>query len=298
MSISSANGAPTASVVIPTRDRPQLLRTAVEAVIADAERSRVNVEVIVVDASADGSAAWVKDDFGTVSYLRAPAVGAGGNRPQAALAGAGIARADFICFLDDDASPRPGWLGAVISTFGDGVGGVGGRVAAGPSPVPLAAKVDREGRMAWSGFNSEETGVEVDFLPGGNMCFRREVIATIDPSAFAGYTGRNWRWETDLCVQVRRNGWRLIYTGDAIVDHSPPAPPRLNFPPERFGLARNEAIFALRLFPGSRTVLAHVFSEPARDLYLAVRTAAVALLAGFASVLGRWAGVVRFFRRS
>jgi cellulose synthase/poly-beta-1,6-N-acetylglucosamine synthase-like glycosyltransferase len=286
------------SVVIPTRDREVLLRGALEGVLADAEVVGVSLELIVADASPSGTARWVQEDFPSVIYLHVPAESRGRNRPQAALAGARVAHGEVVCFLDDDAKPRPGWIEALLAAYGDGVGGVGGRVAAGPSASPIVAKVLGHGRVIWSGFNSQETGVDVDFLPGGNMSFRREALAEIDAEALTAYTGRNWRWETDLCVQVRRNGWRLLYVGNATVDHSPPTPPKLNYPPERFGLAKSEALFAMRLFPGYRTALSNLLVEPARDIVVAGRAAAVALVAGFASVLGRWAGVVRSFRRS
>jgi glycosyltransferase involved in cell wall biosynthesis len=89
---------PQVSVVIPTRDRAQLLPRAVASVLA---QSFQDFELIIVDdASADGSeqlARGFRD--ARVRYLRHPS-----RRGGAAARNSGIARArgEYVAFLDDD----------------------------------------------------------------------------------------------------------------------------------------------------------------------------------------------------
>lgn len=281
------------SIVIPTRDRPQLLRRCLEAVRV-AVQGHPDIEVIVVDASPTGSARSTVEEFPRIVYVAEPAVRYR-NQPGAAAAGARRAQGDIVCFLDDDAAPRPDWLEELLRLYaGEDIGGVGGRIALGPSPAPVRAFVDTAGRLDWSGFNSDSIAEEVDFLPGGNMSFRRDVLTraleVVDLNRYRH--GRNWRWETALCVGVRSMGYRLVYAGRATVDHSPTSPVRIHDPAVRFGLALNESLFAMDVRPGLRTVAVHGLVEPFRDLTSAAKTVAGALLGAFGSVFGRWAGLV------
>lgn len=101
-----------ASVIIPTRNRPILLRAALRSVLADPSD---RIEVIVVD---DGSMPPVQDgllqDFGTdprLTVLRH-------NGPNGAAAarnlGAERARGKVLFFLDDDDQMLPGYCNEVL----------------------------------------------------------------------------------------------------------------------------------------------------------------------------------------
>jgi glycosyltransferase involved in cell wall biosynthesis len=85
------------SIVVPTRNRQQLLRLAVFTAL---QQRRVTVEVIVVDdASTDDTARTVSDVGRGVRLLRQPSqsgVSASRNR------GIAEAKGDWIAFLDDD----------------------------------------------------------------------------------------------------------------------------------------------------------------------------------------------------
>jgi rhamnopyranosyl-N-acetylglucosaminyl-diphospho-decaprenol beta-1,3/1,4-galactofuranosyltransferase len=116
--------------VIVTYNRRDLLLEALAAVLA---QQRPPDAVIVVDnASADGTAAAVRDQFPSV---RLAAVGhniggAGGFAYGMALALADAA--DLIWLMDDDTVPEPGALGALARARHD---------APGPPPVLVASRV-------------------------------------------------------------------------------------------------------------------------------------------------------------
>ena len=103
------------SVVIPTRDRPQLLRRAISSVLA--QSSDVTVEIIVVfDGSAVESLADL--DAGRHRIRTLP------NNRTRGLAGArntGIAAAsnDYVAFCDDDDEWLPGKLAAQLPLLDD-----------------------------------------------------------------------------------------------------------------------------------------------------------------------------------
>ncbi|HEX6204334.1 MAG TPA: glycosyltransferase [Solirubrobacterales bacterium] len=72
---------PRVSVVVPTRDRPELLRRCLAAL----EQQKVPVEVVVVEDSEGRGPAWARNE--------------------------GVRRAggEVVCFTDDDCAPVPGW---------------------------------------------------------------------------------------------------------------------------------------------------------------------------------------------
>jgi glycosyltransferase involved in cell wall biosynthesis len=91
---------PTTSVVICTRDRPHLLRRALESVLPQVSPDD---EVIVVD---DGSDPPVREVSRAVRLIRAPGLGPAGAR----AAGLDAARGRYIAWCDDDDEWLPGHL--------------------------------------------------------------------------------------------------------------------------------------------------------------------------------------------
>ena len=105
-------GGPQVTAVVVTYNRRELLLESLAAVLA---QTRAPEKVIVVDnASEDGTAAAVRDQFPSVhlAELRRNSGGAGGFAGGMALALAG--GADLIWLMDDDTVPEPGALGALL----------------------------------------------------------------------------------------------------------------------------------------------------------------------------------------
>ena len=93
------------STVIPVRNRPQLLREAVESVLAQTYRP---VEVIVVDDGSTDETPAMEDSLtrrypDIVRIIRNPPLGPGPARE----AGRVVARGEFIQYLDSDDLLRP-----------------------------------------------------------------------------------------------------------------------------------------------------------------------------------------------
>jgi glycosyltransferase involved in cell wall biosynthesis len=94
---------PAVSIIIPTRNRPQLLPRAVES----ARAAGTDVEIIVVDDASEDETASVCRSLAGVKYIRLERnQGTAGARNVGILASS----ADFIAFLDDDDLRLPGSL--------------------------------------------------------------------------------------------------------------------------------------------------------------------------------------------
>ncbi len=101
------------SVVIPTHDRPGMLRQAVAAELAQTVRPR---EIIVVDNGTSARSREIASEFGdAVIYVRAADKGRDASRNL------GIERATstWISLLDDDDYHLPGFLASIAEVIGD-----------------------------------------------------------------------------------------------------------------------------------------------------------------------------------
>ena len=198
----------TASISILNYQRRDALRRALEA--ARDQRHAV-LEVIAVDnASTDGSAEMVRDEFPDVRLVRLPEnVGAAGRN-----AGVAAAKGDVVFTLDND----------VLFTTPDDVG----RGLAAFERHPGAAVVDfmilegsgRLSRRDWCHPRDPDRWAEHEFatdyvLEGASACRRQAFVDAGGywPPLFIGHEG----W--DLAFRLIDAGHELVYTPDVRVRH-------------------------------------------------------------------------------
>jgi len=207
------------SVVIPTYQRPTWIRRAVRSLV----QTRAPDEVIAVARDTDGpthEAIAALQAEGLPFKLRRELVSEPGFMPPV-KAGVAAATGDIVAIMDDDAEAEDGWAARLMGHYDDAsVGSVGGRCINtsdenGPTPVPDADRVgyvNRVGQFIGQMYCRPTFShpVEVDFLMGGNMSFRRDVAAQLE---FDMELNRNVAqgYEIDIGLQVRRLGWKVIF---------------------------------------------------------------------------------------
>ena len=234
--------APTASIAILNYQRRDALRRALEA--ARAQRDAV-LDIIAVDnASTDGSAEMVRDEFPDVRLVQLPDnIGA-----AARNAGVAAAKGDVVFTLDNDVLfSTPDDIGRALAVF---------------ERHPRAAVVnfmivDASGRLSrrdWCHPRDADRWAEHEFatdyvLEGASVCRREAFLAAGGywPPLFIGHEG----W--DLAFRLIDAGHDLVYTPDVRVQHMVDPSVR---PSSRiyYQFTRNAVWVALRNHRGPRAV--------------------------------------------
>lgn len=215
------------SVVIPTYLRPGWLARAVRSLAAQATTP---FEVIAVARDTDAAthrAIAALQASGLPFPLRQGTVTEPGFMPPV-RAGFALAAGDVVAVMDDDAEAQPGWTDGLLRHYGDpGVGAVGGRCINMEDEVPV-----QEGdtaRVGYVNLRGHFVGdmykrptftdpVEVEFLMGGCMSYRRQVASRLE---FDEQLNHNvaFAYEVDLGLQVRRMGLRLLFDPGVAIKH-------------------------------------------------------------------------------
>jgi glycosyltransferase involved in cell wall biosynthesis len=218
-----------ASVIIPTYNRARCLFLCLKA-LAVQTVDNTAFEIVVVDNNSrddtqDTVLKFAQSHPGLrIRYVCEKKQGASHARNR------GVAEAcgEVLCFLDDDAPPSPGWLGALLEGVADPtVGCVGG---------PAMLDYRGQERPPWllgelqgllSGYKlpyTEPTSLSsVEEFPFGcNMAFRRGVFADLGP--FRTDLDRVGgevlaAGDTDMIGRVKKAGWKVLYLPNAIVRH-------------------------------------------------------------------------------
>jgi GT2 family glycosyltransferase len=201
---------PIASIVIPTRDRPEYLGVALQSIVPQAKEA--GAEVIVVSDGPDPPTAAVAERHGARLVTLPEQLGIN----PARNAGVEAARAELIVFTDADVETPAGWLAALLGgaranpdleVFGGAIRARlegGGPRACGREPAPIttldAGARDRDVPRVW----------------GANMAIRRSAFERIGlfDDALSG-RGDEEEWE----LRYIRAGGRIRYLAAAGLDH-------------------------------------------------------------------------------
>ncbi len=181
-------------------------------------------EILVVDnASSDGTADAVMDQFPGVKLLRLPT-----NRgPCAKNVGLAAARGEFVVFLDDDSFPMPGSVQRMIGDFvrDDSLG----------AAVFTITLPD----------GSRECSAYPDVCIGCGTGFRRSALMAVGGLPDDFFMAAE---EYDLSLRLIGAGWRVTPFDDLHVRHL--KTPGSRFPSRIARLdARNNVLLAMRYFP-------------------------------------------------
>jgi glycosyltransferase involved in cell wall biosynthesis len=195
---------PSIAVVIPTRDRPHLLRRCLDGLVAQVTPAD---EVIVVDDGSGPQTGEVLAAFGSRLPLRCLRQDQSLGPARARNSGWRSSGADLIAFTDDDCRPDQGWTAALLAASHPGQVLVG-RTA----PDPL----DGEERSVF------DRSMRVDSEDGRfstcNVLYPRTLLEEL--RGFDAEIVHAYGEDTDLGQRALAAGALAAFAGDALVYHA------------------------------------------------------------------------------
>lgn len=235
------------TVVVPSWKRPEMLRECLRAIV---RLDFAPSSVVVVARPDDTETHAVLEEF-AAEGIRLVAVHRPGNMAPI-QAGLAATTTPLIAIVDDDAVPRPDWLGELLAPFSDGtIACVGGHA---PTPHGRPPKNSHPGRSNWFG----RMGVDIAQVATGpihdvetvqecNWAWRTSVLRTL-PFDVDLDTSVAPNYGLDLTLSARGRGWRVVYNPRAIVDHFSRSP--AGFDAERArAYSRNITLITLKHRP-------------------------------------------------
>lgn len=175
-----------------------------------AQQGIADVEVIVVDSSADGTAEQLQRDFPTVTVIALEQ-----QTHQSIARNIGIAhtQARFIALTDQDCIVPPDWLARLLAWHQEGeYAAVGGAIGNG---TPRSAVGTASYLIEFNEFMPAGRPRVVDMIPHCNVCFRREVFTTTGQFAAVPPGAEDQVFNFMLC----RQGGRMLFDPTIVVDH-------------------------------------------------------------------------------
>ncbi len=221
-----------ASVIIPTRNRANLLARCLGSLTRQT-LSPSAFEVLVVDNGSTDSTAQVVEDFADalqVTYVRTAKPGLHIGRHE----GMRRARADVLMFADDDIEAEPTWVQVVVETFQDPEAAlVGGNnyphFAVDPPGwlLQLWQQQSYKGRALGSlsilDFGQGVFEIDPGYVWGCNFSIQREILLQARGFHPDGLPAERLRFrgdgETHVSNVVRAAGLKTVFNSGASVRH-------------------------------------------------------------------------------
>ena len=201
------------TVVIPTRDRPRLLRETVQSIL---DGDELPAQLIVADQSAGEAEPLPAGGGVEIVHLRLSSVGLSRGRN----AGIAAARHDVLVFTDDDVQVEPAWLGRLVQAIMNAPErtAVTGSVLAPPT-------IEVEGHVPSMTYRTEPEVYSgrlfADVLFPGNMAIRRRAfqeVGLFDERLGAG-SAFPASEDNDLCFRLLEAGYQVRFVPDAVLYH-------------------------------------------------------------------------------
>ncbi|HEY3021978.1 MAG TPA: glycosyltransferase family 2 protein [Solirubrobacteraceae bacterium] len=239
---------PTASIVVPTRDRASYLAVALDSIVPQAREA--DAEVLVVLDGPDAASEAVARARGARVVAHDQRLGLNAARNTAVAETSG----ELIVFLDDDVEVRPGWLAALL------------RAAREQPDVdvftgPVFARFEdhafrtcgREGPPV-TFLDLGPDDVDAPHAWGANMAIRRAAFERLGPfTAWSSTAGDEQEWQDRLKASERP---RIRYVAGAVLDHRRAGDDARLRSLARAAYARGKAARRFDVFKGTQPTLA------------------------------------------
>lgn len=201
---------PLLTAIVVTRDSFEPVRTTVRHLRAQSLADRMEVVLVAPSRVALGTA---DDDDALRGFHSVRVVEVGTVRSKAAGYAAGVrhAAAPVVVFTEDHCYPAAGWAAALERAHRGPWAAVG----------PVVANASVDGAIAWADFLigygpwlDPTPGGPVDYLPGHNSSYKRDVLLTYEPHL------EEWLdAETTLHWDLRARGHQLYLEPEARTYH-------------------------------------------------------------------------------
>jgi len=209
---------PTVDVVVPSYRRPASLARCLRALRAQT----VEPERVLVVLRRGDETSWLVARDEAWERVRLIEVEEPG-MVAALTAGVAASGAEAVAFTDDDAAPRPDWLGRLTALLAlPDVGAAGGRdlLPGRPAATADVGRRTRFGKLVGNHHVGTGPARDVDVLKGVNMAVRAECLALPRAGVLRG-DGAPGSGEILVCAHVSRLGRRIVYDPSIEVEHEP-----------------------------------------------------------------------------
>jgi O-antigen biosynthesis protein len=219
-------GDPKVSIIIPTRDKCQLLRKCIESIAQSTDYANYEIIVLDNDSRDPVTLKYFREVSATARILHCP-----GPFNFSAINNRGVAEAhgDFLLFLNNDTEVlRPGWMRALIEQAQrPEVGAVGAKLLFRDGRIQHAGVVLGVHGVAAHAFrlmrdegDSRTAPANVirdcSAVTGACMMIRRslfEQVGRFDEGFPVDFN------DVDLCLRLRERGYLIVYTPLAVLRH-------------------------------------------------------------------------------
>jgi GT2 family glycosyltransferase len=212
---------PRCSISIPVHGGASLTRQCLEA--CERSGAAAHAEIVVVDDASPDHTARFLESLG--SRIRVVRHERNTGFAVACNDGARAARGELLVFLNNDATPQPGWLDALVETADahPEAAVVGSKLLHANDTIQHAGVVicqDRYPRHVYAGFPADHPAVNrprtFGAVTGASMLVRRaafESVGGFDPTFVNAYE------DHDLCLRLRERGHQVRYCPTSVAYH-------------------------------------------------------------------------------
>ena len=213
--------APRASIIVPAYNQLDYTLACLHALADSGDQTPF--EVIVVDDTSSDATADVLPGVPGLRYLRnASNLGFIG----ACNAGAAQARGEFLVFLNNDTTVRPGWLDALLDTFArhPDTGLAGSQLVYPDGRLQEAGGIVFADGSGWNYGRFDDPAHprygfvrEVDYCSGAAIALPRGLFERL--GGFDAHYAPAYYEDTDLAMRVRAAGLKVRYQPASVVVH-------------------------------------------------------------------------------
>jgi len=251
--VSPPSVAPKLSIVVGSKDAEYTIASCLDALLSAC--SGVDAEIVVVDASIDGTARIVRKNFPSVRLAICPA---GTLVPSLWAEGVKRTTGRMVAFTIAECVVAPTWARSLIEAVEAGAAGAGGSFDIEPSAPVLAHAVFY---LRYSAFMRGTSGPQRE-IAGDNACYRRPLLDEQGDALDNGF------WEVELHRRIRGAGEQLVLV-DGATARLAGAPPFRTMARARF--SHGQHFGGWRVSTGARSAWQVVAAAPIVPVVLTFR---------------------------